>query len=237
MKISTKALRTTFSSLSVNQVDVLTVHPKEDGWHLRTITPDHVVMLDVIVGKDAFDGYEVWEPFGVKADTILESLSPAAEWTDVKVNHEGGRILLKADGITHRRALYPPEEALCRFPNVTDLSAEVMAPLANLMAVMTKGDPKHGTVQFECTGEAFRVSCLDADGTGAILELTAKECLLMEGTARSAYGLSSWMPFLKSLPKGVDLDMRLSDDFPMVVTVADGGVTVTFIVAPLLVED
>lgn len=234
VKVSTKALRTVFRILSAQLMEDVTIHPDENGWHIRAIATDMVTLLDAVLGTAAFESYEPWEPFSVDANTFLENLSQTSEWMDVSIS--GGRLLLRADGLTHRQALYPVTD-LCRLPNLQNLTTEVMIPLTTLMGVMVKGDPKHGVAVFECTDDVFRVSCLDTDDLGTILEVPRAECILLEGESKGMFALSALLPFLKALPKGADLDMRTSSDLPMVVTVSDSGAAVMFIVAPYLMGD
>lgn len=229
-----KALRTAFSSLAAQLMDICTVFPRDDGWHIRAVSPCTTTMVDVVIHRDAFGDYEPWEPFGVKAEAMLDSLAPGTAEVDISLS--GGRLIIKDGNMTHRRALYPAED-FPRSPDLVNLASEVMLPMSTLMGVMVKGDPKHGAAVLEATPDAYRVSCLDADDMGTVLEIPKEDCMLLDGESKGMFALSAWMPFLRALPKGVDLDMRTSSGFPMVVTVSDEHMTLTWMVAPMLMSE
>lgn len=233
MIVSATPLRTAVTLVST-QTDEVTIRPADDGWHIHALSPDHVTLMKVDLPLAAFRGYVAWEPFAVKVDDIIQSLSTATDVADIDIS--SGRLVVKANGLRYRKALLVPDETAPRTPQL-DVTTEVVTTVDRLMQVVNKGDQKFGQVRFTVSPESFVATVEDEQGLGVSLEIPVEECELLIGEATAWYPLKAWLPFLKALPKGASLDMQFDTNFPLMATYTSPELTFMWMVAPHLIEE
>lgn len=233
MIVSAPTLRTAMNLVST-QTDEVTIRPADDGWHIIAISKDHVTLMNVVISETAFEDYDVWETFAVKVDDILGALSSASETADIDIS--SGRLVIKSNGLRYRRALLSPEENTPRIPTL-DMTAEIVTTVDRLMQVVNKGDAKYGQVVLQVTPEMFTAAVEDEQGLGVTLEIPIGECTLLLGEARTLYPINAWVPFLRALPKGAELDMQFDTNYPLMATYTSKEMTFMWMVAPHIVEE
>lgn len=232
MIVRSSMLKTAFSLLDT-QVEEVTIHPGENGWHICATNPSHVTLVDLRIGLDAFKDYEVWDEFGITTKDVLDALSTAGPEVEMQLKD---RLILKSDGMRYLKAILPPEERMVRPPS-PELSTEFILGSDRLMKLVSKGDSKYGRMLLSVTPDMVTATIDEETGLGVSLEVPAEECTLVLGEASAAYPISAWGPFLKSLPKGTLLDMQFDTNYPLVAKASFDGMDITWFVAPHLVED
>lgn len=233
MIVSVPSLRSAMT-LVATQTDEVTIRPDSDGWSIMAVSPDHVTLMKATIPTEAFTDYEVWETFAVKADDVLKSLPTSSDTVDIDIST--GRLVMKADGYRYRKALLAPEENVPRMPSL-NVETEVVTSVDGLLRITSQGDAKYGQVILQVTDEAFIASVEDEQGLGASLEIPVKDCGLLVGNARCLYPLSAWVPFLKALPKGAELDIQFDSDYPLTASYTSPMLTFTWMVAPHIVQE
>lgn len=233
MIVSAPTLRTAMN-LVATQTDEVTIRPADDGWHITAVSADHVTLMNVVISGTAFEDYDVWETFAVKVDDILGALSSASETVDIDIS--SGRLVIKSNGLRYRRALLAPEENSPRIPAL-NVTTEVVTTVDRLLQVTAKGDVKYGQVVMQVTPEMFTAAVEDEQGLGVTLEIPMDECTLLLGEARTLYPVNAWVPFLRALPKGAELDMQFDTNFPLMATYTSKEMTFMWMVAPHIMAE
>ena len=84
--------------------------------------------------------------------------------------------------------------------------------------------------------QGLNISAED-DLRGVSLDIPAAELDVLDGMASAAYHLKSLQELFGAIPKSVVCDIRLGDDFPMVITFEAGKLKGMYLVAPRITEE
>jgi len=81
-------------------------------------------------------------------------------------------------------------------------------------------------------------STADDGVSAAEMDVPADECVMCEGEARATFAWVAWKAFLKGVPRGMDLDMRMADRYPlMVIFTTENGLEGRWMLAPWIEEE
>lgn len=217
-------------SLAATQSDEFRVHPTGEGWEIVTSSREHTTLVRLLVRKDAFKDYEVWDDFAFDPEDALDALSTAKDMMDIDIST--GRMIMKSNGLRYRKKLLGlSDDPVPRIPNL-DLDTQVTMTSERLFQLISKGEKKYGTVLMTVDGDLFTASVEDEQEMGITLEIPLTECEILLGQARARYPLKNWSEFLKALPRGAPLDIQFRTDYPLIATYTTDGFEAMWMVAP-----
>ena len=127
----------------------------------------------------------------------------------------------------------PPSASAGAMP----FTAEVMVSPVQISETLGAADAKKvDETRITVSEKGLNISAED-DLRGVSLDIPATELDVLDGTASAAYHLKSLQELFGAIPKSVVCDIRLGDDFPMVITLEAGKLKGMYLVAPRITEE
>ena len=235
MRIATRALKDTVGAASAMGTNELTVKPSENGWAVRMLSPAHTHVMDVVIPAGIFTDYTVGERFAVGTERLAKALASCGQTVDVEVTD---RIRLVSDGIKVTIPLVEPEEEQAMKP-IEGYTSSVTIPLDVIRRMSDAAPDKAMSVRVIVNADGVVMDSREDDGVnGTSLDIPADDCIVCDGESNSMYAWSMLREFLKAAPRGLDVTVRMGDDFPMEITFETAeGVRGTFMLAPWIAEE
>lgn len=214
-----------------------------DGMTLKAVDAAHVAMIEMEVGKGAFESYEAEAcEIGLDLDKVKSVLKLAASGDIIKMEQDDthGRLVFKVGNITRRMNLV--DTASMNDPKVPQLS---LATDINLKVdELQKGIRAAESISDHITLRAgvgyFELSCEgDTDSVSLRLEGDAIESINAESDVQSMFPLDYFSNIVKAIPAGTVVRVELDNDYPvkLVFALADGQVKVNYLLAPRIESD
>lgn len=229
MKLATKSLISALTMAS-QFMDEVRIDPGDDGWKIQVIDPSHVAMASILLKKDMFQDYEVWETFGINLKTILPKLKLCGEETDVVV--DGGRITFKSDRLTQRSSLIDTS-ALFQMSKLPDPPLDVSCTIdaeyirKGISAVPNGLD----NLTFLAKDTTLTIYAMD-ESDSAECNLTTEEYIELMGEGKCSYPLDYVQGIFKSIENGTLVDIKFATDLPILIEFADETQSTKCLVAP-----
>ena len=218
--------------LTSQNMDWVTIDPTDDGWHIQSLSVDKVVMIDVLF--DGFDGYAPTGPFVLSMDDFKRIASLSG---DVSLNI-GPRIVCKAGRmkVTVPTGLRKSDDSARPIPNLP-LSTHALFSSEALRG-FAKASDVSAPYCVITVGDGVTMTAMDEEmGRGMSYEFDGEECTVLDGGCRSAYGLERVRGLFKALPKDAQVEMALSDDYPVMFHVEVAGWHAKCLIAPCIERD
>ncbi len=209
-----------------------------DGLTLRAVDPAHIAMVDLTLGKDAFEEFSADETeIGIDIDKLNQFLKLARsdDLVDLKHDEDKRRLNIVVGDITRRMSLI----------DTTGMS-DPKVPSLNLPArVVVRGDDLvHGIKASESVSdhialiaspEGFEMSC-EGDMDQVNWKKAKKDLAELEtaGSVRSLFPLEYFSNMLRSVSGGNTVTLHLGNDYPvrMEFKIAGGKGEVRYLLAP-----
>ena len=208
-----------------------------DGMTLKAVDAAHVAMIEMEVGKDAFESYEADScEIGLDLDKVKGVLKLASSGDIVSMEQDDthGRLVFKVGNITRRMNLV--DTTTMSDPKVPQLSltAKISLPVDELQKGIRAADKisdhitlKAGPGYFDmfCEGDTDSVS-LHLDGASVEVDSDSEVC--------SMFPLDYFSNIIKAIPAGTTVMVELDNDYPvkLVFSLADGNARVNYLLAP-----
>lgn len=214
-----------------------------DGMTLKAVDAAHVAMIEMEVGKDAFESYEAdFCEIGLDLDKVKGVLKLASSGDIVSMEQDDthGRLVFKVGNITRRMNLV--DTATMNDPKVPQLSLATSISL--MVDELQKGIRAADTISDHITLRAgpdfFELSC-EGDTDSVSLRLEGSSLLGIEAAeeVRSMFPLDYFQNITKAIPAGTAVTVELDSDYPvkLVFALADGAAKVRYLLAPRIESD
>ncbi len=226
----------------VNVVSTLVDEAKftmnSDGLTLRAVDPAHIAMVDMTLGKDAFDEFKADESeIGIDIDKLSQFLKLArgGDIVDLKHDEDKRRLKIVVGDITRHMSLIDTTGMSDpKVPNL-DLPASVTVRSEDLMQGIKASETVSDHIALVANPEGFEMSC-EGDMDQVHWRKAKKDlpALKVQGSVRSLFPLEYFSNMLKSVSSGSDVTMHLGSDYPvrMEFKIAEGKGEVRYLLAP-----
>lgn len=219
-------------------VDEVKINFDSEGLSLRAVDPAHVAMVELSLGKEAFESYEAEETeLGLnlsKIDQFL-GLSSTGQIVELEQIEDENRLLMRVDNITQKMPLL--DTAGMTDPNVPQMDLPISFKLSGkhlLTGVKaSKNISDHialsaGPDGFELFSEEDEDMVRLVLGKDELDELEAKE------DVRSLFALDYFSNMVKCVSADTPIQIELGKDYPvnMEFDFADGNGNVRYLLAP-----
>lgn len=235
MEIRTQVLKDMIAMTSALKENNVTVYQNDDGWRMAILDPSHIQMTRLRIPAESFTGYHTGEPFAMSAEKLGKALNVCGETLDIEV---GANIAVRSGRVRMTIPKYDIGEAF-NWPPIADFNGECIVS-SDVMREMSDASPEEADNLSMTIGEAglSMASANDTATASAVMDIPAAECVMCEGTAQGRFAWMAWRAFLKGVPKGTELDMRTSDNYPLNVRfTTQNGLQGEWVLAPWIVEE
>ena len=236
-KVKAEVLKTVLDAVST-LVDEAKIQVTPDGINLKAVDPAHVAMVDLTIGKKAFQEYKATEmDLGVDLDKLKDILKLAGpqDLIDLEYKEDAHRLVFKIGHITRRMALV--DTANLGDPKVPNLN------LPNTVTVLA-GDLQQGIKASEAVsdhialvahGKSFELIA-DGDTDQVHLNLADGDIIKIQAPdkSRSLFSLDYFSNMSKVVRAGDPITLHLGSDYPVKIEfdIADGAGHITYLLAP-----
>ena len=214
-----------------------------DGMTLKAVDAAHVAMIEMEVGKGAFESYEAEAcEIGLDLDKVKSVLKLAASGDIIKMEQDDthGRLVFKVGNITRRMNLV--DTASMNDPKVPQLSlaTDISLKVDELEKWIRAAESIFYHITLRAGVGYFELSCEgDTDSVSLRLEGDAIESINAESDVQSMFPLDYFSNIVKAIPAGTVVRVELDNDYPvkLVFALADGQVKVNYLLAPRIESD
>jgi len=236
-KVKSEVLKTILDAVST-LVDEAKIQVTADGINLKAVDPAHVAMVDLSIGKKAFQEYKATDmDLGIDLDKLKDILKLAGgqDLIDIEYKEDSHRLVFKIGNITRRMALVDtanlgdPKVPNLNLPNqVTVLAGELQQGIKASEAVSDH-------IALVAHGKSFE---LIADGDTDQVHLSLSDGQLIKIQApdksRSLFSLDYFSNMSKVVKATDAVTLHLGSDYPVKIEfdIADGAGHITYLLAP-----
>ncbi len=236
-KVKTEVLKTILDAVST-LVDEAKIQVTPDGLNLKAVDPAHVAMVDLSIGKKAFQEYKATEmDLGVDLDKLKDILKLAGsqDLIDIEYKEDSHRLIFKIGNITRRMALVDvanlgdPKVPNLNLPNqVTVLAGELQQGIKASEAVSDH-------IALVAHGQSFELIA-DGDTDQVHLSLSNGQLIKIQAPdkSRSLFSLDYFSNMSKVVKATDAVTLHLGSDYPVKIEfdIADGAGHITYLLAP-----
>lgn len=242
--IKADRLDQTITTLSV-LVDESRVHLSDLGLRLAAVDPANVAMDETNITETAFESYQAdGGVLGVDLTKLADVVGMADndDLIQMSLDPETRKLLVEFGGLEYTLALLDPD-TIRQEPDIPDLDlpARVVLEGRDIDRAVRAADmvSDHVELIIDPDDEAFRVHA-EGDTDDVDLELSRDDLIDLEvGAADSLFSLDYLKDLNKAIPKDIEVEILLGEDFPAKFNYeyADGAATVTQMLAPRIQSD
>ena len=224
-------------------VDEVKFSVDAEGIGLKAVDPAHVAMIEVYIGKGAFESYSA-EPteIGVDLDKVKEVLKLAVSGDVISMEQDEshGRLIFKVGNITRRMNLV--DTSSMSDPKVPQLSlqAKIEIVVAELQKGIRAAETISDHIALTADEEFFELSS-EGDTDSASLRLDKSKLKAIEAKAKvcSLFPLDYFSNLVKAVPSETTVKIELDNDYPVKIgfDLADGNGSVRYLLAPRIESD
>jgi proliferating cell nuclear antigen len=236
-KVKAEVLKTVLDAVST-LVDEAKIQVTPDGISLKAVDPAHVAMVDLTIGKKAFQEYKATEmDLGVDLDKLKDILKLAGpqDLIDLEYKEDAHRLVFRIGHITRRMALVDtanlgdPKVPNLNLPNtVTVLAGELQQGIKASEAVSDH-------ITLVAHGKSFELIA-DGDTDQVHLNLADGDIIKIQAPdkSRSLFSLDYFSNMSKVVRAGDPITLHLGSDYPVKIEfdIADGAGHITYLLAP-----
>lgn len=220
------------ASMISTQAKEISVYSDDMGWEISTVSPDHTSMIYFKLKAEAFTNYEQTENFSIPVEKLKKAIVAAKEDCDITVGD--GMLFIKSGKFTSKISLLGDVAEKPKSPKI-EYSTYVKINMDEFRGLMACADSKErDTYIFEIKDDKFTVSSLNDSDAGVSMEFGKEECEEFEykEDVRSVFGMESWNEFVKSVPAGTSAEIKVGNDYPILVKISDELFKVKYMLAP-----
>jgi proliferating cell nuclear antigen len=210
----------------------------KDGISLRAVDPAHVAMVDLSVGKDAFDQFKAEDAeLGVDMDKFsgIMRLSGSGDIITLTHDEKDNKLVVTIGNLVRKMALIDtagmPDP---KMPNL-DLPGKVVVKASELTQGVRASESVSDHLALTMNKQSFE---LFAEGDTDTVNLTLSKDLVEEltanGTYKSLFSIDYFSNMIKPVKANDNLTIFLGNDNPTRVEfdIADSKGHVTYLLAP-----
>ena len=219
-------------------VDEVKVHVAQDGVSLKAVDPAHVAMVELKIGKDAFEELKATSAeLGVDIEKLKDvlKLAKAGDMLSIEHNEDQNKLVLVIANITRKMALVDttgmsdPKVPNLQYPTKVVLSVE------DLNQGIRASESVSDHIALRVAPDGFELACEgDTDSVSLKLKKDLVKSLDAKEAARSLFSLDYFSNMVRAIPAGQEVTLHLGNDYPVRVEfkIADGDGQVMYLLAP-----
>jgi proliferating cell nuclear antigen len=205
---------------------------------LKAVDPAHIAMVDLRLGKDAFEEFKADEAeIGLDIDKLNQflKLARADDIVDLKHDEDKRRLNIVVGDITRRMSLI--DTTGMSDPKVPNLELPAMVTVKGdeLTQGIKASESVSDHIALVASPEGFEMSC-EGDMDQVNWKKAKKDLIALEteSTVRSLFPLEYFSNMLKAVSPGNQVTMHLGNDYPvkMEFKIAGGKGEVRYLLAP-----
>ncbi|MBU1158690.1 MAG: proliferating cell nuclear antigen (pcna) [Candidatus Thermoplasmatota archaeon] len=209
-----------------------------DGLTLRAVDPAHIAMVDLSLGKDAFEEFKADETeIGIDIDKLAQflKLAKSDDIVDLKHDEDKRRLNIVVGDITRRMSLI--DTTGMSDPKVPNLKLDAIITIKgeDLIHGIRASETVSDHIALIANPEGFEMSC-EGDMDQVHFRKSKKDLVSLESpsSVRSLFPLEYFSNMLKAVSSGTHVVLHLGNDFPvkMEFTIAGGKGAVRYLLAP-----
>ncbi|MDO5861405.1 MAG: DNA polymerase sliding clamp [Thermoplasmata archaeon] len=214
-----------------------------EGMTLKAVDAAHVAMIEMEVGKGAFESFEA-EPceIGLDLDKVKGVLKLASSGDTISMEQDDahGRLVFKVGNITRRMNLV--DTASMNDPKVPQLTiaTDISLKVDELQKGIRAAESISDHISLKAGAGFFELSCEgDTDSVSLRLEGEALTEINADAEVQSMFPLDYFSNITKAIPAGTVVRIELDNDYPvkLVFALADGQAKVNYLLAPRIESD
>ena len=208
-----------------------------EGMTLKAVDPAHVAMIEMNIGKGAFESYSASDcEMGLDLDKVKGVLKLAGSGDIIRMEQDesAGRLVFKVGNITRRMNLV--DTSSLSDPKVPhlELSSNISVAVDELQKGIRAAESISDHITLKAGPEFFELSCEgDTDSVSLKLDKDAAK-IDTSSDVCSMFPPEYLANIIKAIPSGTQVDIELDNDYPvkLVFNLADGAVKVHYLLAP-----
>jgi len=225
-------------------VDEVKFSISEEGVNLKAVDPAHVAMVDMMIGKGAFESFSAdnGTDMGVDLDKMKDvlKLAGSGDVLSMEQDESQGRLILKVGNITRRMNLV--DTSGMNDPKVPQLSLPVNVDVAvsELQRGIKAAESVSDHIALSADEESFELFCEgDTDSVSLKLDKAKLAGITASSKVRSLFPLDYFSNLVKAIPSDTIVKISLGNDYPVKLTFdfAGGNGTVGYLLAPRIEND
>jgi proliferating cell nuclear antigen len=241
-KLSADTLRSIIEAVGT-LVDESKIKVTKDGISLKAVDPAHVAMVELTLGKGAFDDFKGDDvELGVDLEKLREILKLASSDDEVILKHDetNSKLEVRIGNLTRRMALV--ETSGMTDPKVPklDLPATITLAVEELERGIRASEAVSDHVALSATPDTFELTAEgDTDTVNLRLEKSMLGALKVSDKVRSLFSLDYFANMVKAAKGSPGLTIHLGSDYPVRLEfeIAKGNGHVTYLLAPRIESD
>jgi proliferating cell nuclear antigen len=209
-----------------------------DGLTIKAVDPAHIAMVDLSLGKEAFEEYRAEDgEIGLDIDKLSQflKLARADDVVDIKHDEDKKRLNIVIGDITRRMSLIDTTGMSDpKVPNL-NLPATVTLKVDDLVQGIRASETVSDHIALMASSEAFEMNCEgDLDQVQWKKAKKDLESLESPSSVRSLFPLEYFSNMLRAVSGGISVTMHLGNDYPVKVEfkIAGGKGDVRYLLAP-----
>lgn len=218
-----------------------TIEP--EGISLKAVDPAHVAMIELDIGKGAFESYSAESTeIGVDLDKVKEVLKLASSGDIITMEQDPdhGRLIFKVGNITRRMNLVDTSSMSDpKVPQLT-LQAHIDVEVSELQKGLKAAETISDHIALIADPESFELSS-EGDTDMASLKLDKSKLVGIEASSKvcSLFPLDYFSNLVKAVPSDTVIRIELDNDYPvkLIFDLASGNSTVRYLLAPRIESD
>jgi proliferating cell nuclear antigen len=219
-------------------VDEVKLNVTGDGVALKAVDPAHVAMVDLSLGKDAFEELEASDcELGIDIDKMKEVLSLAKAGDVIDMNHdeEHNKLVVRIENITRHMSLVDTMGMSDPKMPQLNLPATIKLAAAELNQGIKASESISNHIALLANSEGFELSSQgDTDSVSLKLRKDLLLSLEVSEPVRSLFSLDYFSNMVRSVPSAGVVTLAIGQDYPakMNFEIAEGNGEVTYLLAP-----
>jgi proliferating cell nuclear antigen len=236
-KVKAEVLKTVLDAVQT-LVDEARIVVTAEGISLKAVDPAHVAMVELSLGKRAFESYKGGDvEMGVDLDKLKDILKLASSGDIIGLDYkeDSHKLVFKIGHITRRMALV--DTSSMNEPKVPNLNlpCKVTLTAGELQQGIKASEAVSDHIALSANGDAFELSA-EGDTDQVHLSLSGDDLIKIESPepARSLFSLD-YLANMSKVVKGSDpVTLNLGTDYPVKIEfdIADGAGHITYLLAP-----
>ncbi len=209
-----------------------------EGMTLKAVDPAHVAMIEMDIGKGAFETFEAENTeLGLDLDKVKSVLKLASSGDIIRMEQDEahGRLIFKVGNITRRMNLVDTSSMSdTKVPQLT-LTADIGISVDELQKGIRAAESISDHITLRAGPDYFELSCEgDTDSVSLRLDKGALVSLETEAEVCSMFPLDYFSNIIKAIPSGTIVNIELDSDYPvkLVFTLAGDQARVDYLLAP-----
>lgn len=208
--------------------------PEAEGYKVVIAPPSNIERMVVRIPADRIEGYAVTEPFALSSERLAKILATCGDTLEMDITD---RVVIRSGRMKCTMPMIDMGE-IPKVPTLTDFTSECVVP-SNLVRQISDAAPDGAqAVRFILTEEGLTMRSDSGGVDETEMTVPADECVMCEGESKNMFMWEAWRTFLKGVPRGMDLDMRMANNYPLIVRFeTENGLSGEWMLAPWIEQE